>query len=747
MKKTLIALLCAAILLVSGSLLVSCAHVCTYGEWQVVTESTCTNKGERQRTCTADGCGKKQTEEIAVDPTKHDLEPVNGEDSDCTTDGTVAHNHCTLCGKNFDEQGNELDKVTISKGHKLSAVPAQTASQLVAGTLAYDECEVCHKKFETGTDKEITDIVVPAEHADYDADNFYCSTCDKYVIVNAEQLAAFRDSVNGGNNYNGKTVVLDADIDLDSVEWNSINLFAGTFDGQNHVIKNLKIVGEANSVGLFGNQWQCRATICNFTVDGADIQGGENVAVVVGYTASTRVTNVKVCNAEITSAHFAGGIVGYGYCKIDDCTVENLTITCIPNLQSDGTYDNGDKVGGIIGYLCAGDVQGCTATNVSLKGYRDIGGIVGALVASDGTDASAKNNVSSKIHIIVDQVTNSYGGKDMYVDGVVGRSINDGGYLAIVENNQASEISYEYIVDNASAQKALDSAKANSIIKLAAGEYDKLYIRQSVATSVKTNEGSYPWYKRELTNLSILGEGTAVIRGLEFISGHVYSTDNSVTDPVTGNKQNYYSNIACKNLVFNGIKFVDYMEFNGWESTLFSVDGLEVSNCKFDMKDSAKASNTGTTAAIHIGSSNGERNLKNFVFDSCEFSNAFQGIYTVNVENMTVSNCKFDNIKHNAIAMQSSDQSAVGGNIVIANNTFTNGTDRVLRFNNIDATARISFADNEITDFCDSAGELIKSGIMSEGAILRFENVKYNGNMLSASTTEGANASIILKNS
>ena len=745
MKKTLtITALVIAIMLVGGGILASCAHVCKFGEWQVVTEPTCVSEGLKERRCTADGCSEKEQEVIPIDPTKHDLEPINGEDADCTTDGTVAHKHCKLCGKNFDEQGNELDNVTVPKGHKLKTVPAQAASLHVAGTLAYDECEVCRKKFETGTDKEITDIVVPAAHTDYDAETLYCPTCDKYVITNAEQLAAFRDSVNDGNNYNGKTVVLDADVDLKNAEWTPVNSFAGNFDGQNHVIKNLKISG-GDSVGLFGNQWQCKAVLSNFTVDGAVIQGGKNVGVVVGLTASTSINNVKVCNAAVTSNHYAGGIAGYAYGKIENCEVENLAITCIPDLQTGGGYDNGDKVGGIVGYLCAGTVQGCSATDVRLRGYRDIGGIVGSLVASDGVETSAKNNVSSKIYITVDQVTNGYGGKDMNVDGVVGRKINDGSNIAIVENNQASEVSYEYIVDNASAQKALDSAKANSTIKLTAGEYDKLYIRQSGAVSAKTNEGSYPWYKRELINFTIVGNG-ATVNGIEFISGHIYSSDNSVTDPVTGNKQNYYSNLACKNIAFENITFADYMEFNGWDSTLFSVDGLKISNCRFDMKDSDKASNAGTMAAIHIGSSNGERNLKNFVFDSCEFSNAFQGIYTFNVENMSVKNCKFENIKHNAVAMQSSDQSSVGGTIVIENNTFTHGTDRILRFNLIDATARITFADNVITDYCDGDGELIKSGAMSVGAVLKFENNTYGGTVLQTQNIAGEGAAVVIKN-
>lgn len=744
MTKRILTVLLISILIVGGGILASCQHVCNYGEWEIVKEPTCTEKGYKERVCLDSSCGKKDRQDLEIDPTKHKLQPVNGEDADCTTDGILDHNHCSLCGKNFDAEGNELASIVIAKGHKYEPVSEVAATNHATGIIAHRECKACNKKFDLQKDEEITDIVIPAKHTDYDADNLYCPTCDEYVILNAEQLSKFRDSVNGGNDYSGKTVVLDADIDLNNVEWIPINLFKGTFDGRDHIIKNLKITG-GDSVGLFGNQWQCKAVISNFTIDGANIQGGANVGVVVGRTASTSIKNVKVCNAEVTSNHYAGGIVGYAYCKIEGCQVENLEITCIPDLQTDGKYDNGDKVGGIVGYLCAGTVSGCSVANASLKGYRDIGGIVGTLQASGGVETFAKSNTSNKVIIIVDQVTNGYGAKDMNVDGVVGRKLNEANNPAVVENNDASEISYEYIVDSASAQKALDSAKSDSTIKLAPGEYDKLYIRQSGVVSVKTNEGSSPWYKRDLVNFTLVGNG-ATINGIEFISGHIHSSDNSVTDPVTGNKQNYYSNLACKNIVFENITFADYMEFNGWESTLFSVDGLKISNCRFDMSDSAKASKTGTMAAIHIGSSDGERNLKNFEFDSCEFSNAFQGIYTFNVENMSVKNCQFDNITHNAVAMQSSDQSSVGGIIVIENNTFTSGTDRVVRFNLIDATAHISFADNVITDYCDNDGEIIKSGIMSAGATLKFENNSYGGTVLQAQNIVGEGTAVVIKN-
>ena len=83
---------------------------------------------------------------------------------------------------------------------------------------------------------------------------------DPYVIMNAAQLQWLANSVDNGESYKGKYVVLGANIDLSSVEsWNPIggeakdstNIFRGTFNGQGYSISGLKINasvtgGEAN---------------------------------------------------------------------------------------------------------------------------------------------------------------------------------------------------------------------------------------------------------------------------------------------------------------------------------------------------------------------------------------------------------------------------------------------------------------------------------------------------------------------
>lgn len=752
-KKTATLLLLILALAAIFTLAACHTHTCTFGEWTVVKEATCTEDGLKERVCTDPNCDEKETEII---PAAHRLTDVEAKSATCDKDGHIAYKLCEVCGKKFDANGAELTdaQVVVAAHHTMTSIAEVPAGDHFGGTVAYNHCEVCGKDFHPTSGDELQNLTIPPLHADYDADTLYCATCDKYVILDATQLAKFRDSVNGGNNYAGKTVVLDANVDLANAEWTPINGFTGTFDGQNHTITNLKITSGNDKVGLFGNQWQCAATIKNFTVDGVQIVGGENVGAIVGVTAQTTVTNVTVRNAVITSAHWAGGIVGYAYGTIDGCTVDGLTITCVPNGTPDN-YDNGDKLGGIVGYLCAGKVQNCSATDVRLTGYRDIGGIAGALVASDGVETWAKNNTVNGVDITVDQVTNFYGSKDMNPDGVVGRIQHQSSTnLAVSEGNDAQQVTYKFIVGPASAQVALDTAKPNSTVQLSAGEYDQLLLRQSKFVSQDLSD-PYPKYSRTVENLTILGSDGTVVRGFVVLAGHIYSADGNTYNPVTGAQHNYYSTINIQTFVVRGVKFTDVLEFNGWESALQSGDGVTIEKCEFDMTDSAAAryeqGRTQGTAALHFGASKGMRIWKNIKVDGCSFKNTFQGVYIVNVENLTVQNCTFDTINHNAVAVQSTDADAskgsVGGSIVISDNTLASGGDRVIRFGNVGEDAAITISGNTITDYSDTDGEILKTQATAVGATITFTGNTYGGAALADRTINCDGNPVILNNS
>lgn len=192
-----------------------------------------------------------------------------------------------------------------------------------------------------------------------------------YVISKAAGMFWFANQVNvAGNNFSGKTVKLGADIDLKNKNWEPIGQtgateFKGIFDGQNFTIKNLNIdksaaTDEHTSSGLFG--WaEANVTIKNVKVDGAKVKGNHNVAVIVGYTYSGKVSNCQVTNAAIVCTH----------ANDDAC---------------------GDKCGLIAGY--AGDESrftGCSASDSTVKAGRDAGQLIGAGYNVSVSDCSATN--------------------------------------------------------------------------------------------------------------------------------------------------------------------------------------------------------------------------------------------------------------------------------------------------------------------------------------------------------------------
>ncbi|MBQ0127566.1 MAG: hypothetical protein KBS80_06225 [Bacteroidales bacterium] len=236
------------------------------------------------------------------------------------------------------------------------------------------------------------------------------------TINSVEELLAFAEAVNGGNTMAGKLVQLAADIDLQGVDWKPIGnvtsypgvTFAGTFDGCNHTISNMNTsdyLPNHATAGFFGS---IMGTVKNLTL--------ESVA--------------------ITSTHYAGAIAGYtsanNDCVIENCHVIGGAITSTTELV-DGSYDNGDKVGGIIGYIVGGvTVKGCSVNGVTITAYRDLGGIVGS--ADNATALVTDNTVENSV--IIQDNTNGYKTSVSTYGAIIGRT----GGAAIDSSNTATNV-------------------------------------------------------------------------------------------------------------------------------------------------------------------------------------------------------------------------------------------------------------------------------------------------------------------
>ena len=239
-----------------------------------------------------------------------------------------------------------------------------------------------------------------AEEPETDPDNE-----NTYLITTPAELAWVAEQVNSKTEYfAGKTIKLMNDIDLSGSYWTPVGnvndyptvTFKGTFDGQNHVISNLTASDDAAvyaAAGLFGS-----------------ITG--------------TVKNVTLKNVNIRSTHYAGAVVGYSSTNgatIENCHVDGGTITTVPEYTG-SAYDNGDKAGGIIGYYVTSDkVTNCSAKNLTITAYRDLGGIVGCGPESGMTDCSVEN-----ITLVQDN-TNGYKTEAITTVGALGgRDVNNG---------------------------------------------------------------------------------------------------------------------------------------------------------------------------------------------------------------------------------------------------------------------------------------------------------------------------------
>ena len=302
-------------------------------------------------------------------------------------------------------------------------------------------------------------------------------------IYNGSELAWIAAQVDGGETFAGKTVKLMNDIDLANIAWNPIGVsgdsmpFSGIFDGNGKTISNLYVdmTGEPlyESAGLFANA--SGATIKNFTIENAYVANktvfGDSscgTAIVVGSgQGTTIIDNVDVKNATIIADRYTGGIAGYYQGTITNCDVDGIEITVTPNQDGTGNYDNGDKVGGIIGYVnTSGTVTNNTVNNFTIRAYRDMGGIVG------GNYADVDGNKATNGIITIDQRTNYYGDKAKNAGEIVGRQMggtvgtNTPENVTIVEFfadgiSKDPESAVTYYVSNANGLAALNEMMAN----------------------------------------------------------------------------------------------------------------------------------------------------------------------------------------------------------------------------------------------------------------------------------------------
>lgn len=195
-------------------------------------------------------------------------------------------------------------------------------------------------------------------------------TYEVYSFVGLKQVVEAINASTGTSwgYFEGKTIKLMNNIDMNNEEWTPIVHFNGTFDGNNKTIYNLNVKASttaAKYVGFFTRLGNC-ATVKKLTIDGATVNGN----------------------------HFVGAVTGYSYGLIDGCTVKNATINCTVFEDANGNViEDGDDAGTITGFNgeTFGVITNCKAINCTVNAAEDAGQIVGTAFESQVTMCSVDN--------------------------------------------------------------------------------------------------------------------------------------------------------------------------------------------------------------------------------------------------------------------------------------------------------------------------------------------------------------------
>ena len=231
---------------------------------------------------------------------------------------------------------------------------------------------------------------------------------NEVAISSATGLEWVAAEVNNRNNYfEGKNVVLTADIDLAGYNWTPIGSaaqdhgFMGNFDGNGYTIKNLNIADIALDsdnyayAGLFGvtegvdenNQ----NTIKNLTIENVNISTeGHIVAAAIAYPYYTVVENVTVKgDIQIDGGNYVAGVLGYTRRCVN---AKNLVVEANANSSIAGV----STIGGVLSDLqmnggLKADYSNFKASGLTINGNQLVGGISGIISGQTLNGATVEN--------------------------------------------------------------------------------------------------------------------------------------------------------------------------------------------------------------------------------------------------------------------------------------------------------------------------------------------------------------------
>lgn len=222
---------------------------------------------------------------------------------------------------------------------------------------------------------------------------------------------------------------LSVDADLNNVSYDKVTVIFDVLPELKDLLMmngymSTKPAGEFLPINFNGGGKSLTVVGNNAIVNGLKIKGQKNVGL-FGYVVGN-IEHLHVMNATIEGDVRVGGLVGQICGNVENCSVDNSVVRATPVNTASG-WDDGNSVGGIVGYLEADsengpyyNVKNCVVSGVQVYGFRDAGSVVGT--AYVGTD-NVSDNLTNNVQILVNQRPALYPGyiKPANIGHIIGR--------------------------------------------------------------------------------------------------------------------------------------------------------------------------------------------------------------------------------------------------------------------------------------------------------------------------------------
>ncbi len=278
----------------------------------------------------------------------------------------------------------------------------------------------------------------------------YDPSAKTITITNAEDmrwLSTYDGSINGmPATFAGWTINIVNDIDLGNVAWTPIADFRGKMvgvtevEGGTRTISNLSVNVETEGAGLCAKSGG-GARFENLTISNSNIHTTKPYAgAFIGNGFTSTFVNCHTFNTGVYGQRWVGGIVGFNYGSITNCSVKADKETVISaQLNVNNILDpdgGGDNVGGIVGQIGEGSfvISGCTVDGVKVKASRQAGGIAGMAMYQNVVKECKVYNTDISVTATRDLAFGSVG-RTAAIGGIVGQIQPSAGTVVTITGN------------------------------------------------------------------------------------------------------------------------------------------------------------------------------------------------------------------------------------------------------------------------------------------------------------------------